>query len=809
MKDLTLRKIKNTDFINIYKELFTGRSLNKSQYLVLLSMAVIFLNSEDQNVKNLGYRIIVIYCNKENDYKPLYEIAINLGLIPIVKFISSIDRYSRNSTLYTELNEVFSENFLYDGLYRSVEQKKLIDFYFENKNNAVSIVAPTSYGKTELIIATLKSCQNKNICIITPTKSLLAQTKSRIKMIEINGNKKVITHPEMYNEDDENIIAVLTQERLLRLLKKSDELSFDYIIVDEAHTLLNDDSRSTLLAVVLVLLEKRNKDTVFKFLTPFLCSSNNLKVRYTNYTLNEFYVSEYIKTEKYYIFDTEEHKLYFYDQYTDKFFELNLNKNIDDVNFIEYKKTKKNIVYLNKPVDIEEFAYRLSKGHKFVNCEDIEKACEDISNYIHPNYNIINCLKKGLIYHHGSVPDSIRLYIEKLYESVSCIEHVITSSTLLEGVNLPAERIFILDNKKGRRNLSQSNFKNLIGRICRFNDIFKGKNADLSKLEPEIYIIKGKYFSQNSNIKDFLSNCTKVDKEIKDHAENILLKTVEVNDVNEFKLNKAREFIENYENNTINDYSEKYVRTEAGKLCFKNNIVELDIFEMEKNLQKKIELYKLKNIIFTNAENLIEGIYKLFIEKNNISDLKLSRFNHLETRKFYIMFLNWRIKNASYSEMIKSFLLYWDKLISDNKETLVYVGKWGDERREGHNNLWIDVKKKNNNQKINLAIVRIKEEQDFLDNTIIKFIEVLNDLELLEPTLYLNIKYGTSNKNKIVLIKNGLSLSLSNLIVDTYNAYVNINIEKSTVEFNKKLVDAMKQSDENSILITEAEYLAQ
>ena len=36
-------------------------------------------------------------------------------------------------------------------------------------------------------------------------------------------------------------------------------------------------------------------------------------------------------------------------------------------------------------------------------------------------------------------------------------------------------------------------------------------------------------------------------------------------------------------------------------------------------------------------------------------------------------------------------------------------------------------------------------EQDFLDNVIIKYVEVLNDMELLEENLYLNIKYVMIN----------------------------------------------------------------
>ena len=50
----------------------------------------------------------------------------------------------------------------------------------------------------------------------------------------------------MYSDIDLHILAVLTQERLLKLLQENRELSFDFVIVDEAHNLLDrytsDDS---------------------------------------------------------------------------------------------------------------------------------------------------------------------------------------------------------------------------------------------------------------------------------------------------------------------------------------------------------------------------------------------------------------------------------------------------------------------------------------------------------------------------------------------------------------------------------------
>ena len=89
--------------------------------------------------------------------------------------------------------------------------------------------------------------------------------------------------------------------------------------------------------------------------------------------------------------------------------------------------------------------------------------------------------------------------------------------------------------------------------------------------------------------------------------------------------------------------------------------------------------------------------------------------------------------------------------------------------------LWTDISNKSDEELINLAIVRIKEEQDFLDNVLIKYIGVLNDLELLEEKLYLMIKYGTDDPKIITCTRNGISLSLAKLLVEKYSDFIRVD----------------------------------
>ena len=807
--DLTLAKIRNTDFASLYDRFILGEKLSQRQYEILLAIAICFTNADDTNVQGLGYRIVVEYCNQRRDYIPLYEIAVNKGLYPVSKFIEKhyIDDSKRN--FFTEWNDAFVEQYVSGEICRSEQQNSLVHFFESKKEDTVSVIAPTSYGKSELILSAVKEYAGRKICVLTSTKALLVQTKKRIQQISKGIFSKVVVHLEMYNPNDTSCLAVLTQERLLRIFKKDPSLSFDCIIVDEAHEILEENSRSRTLANVIIIAQKRNPDVAFKFLTPFLTDSKNLKARYTTYDIEGFKVTEYIKTEKYYLYDLRNHTgLKLYDQFLNRYLPLSENRNLGfEEDVVKAYSAGKNIIYLNKPTDIEKFALALADVLPEMDSEMIQTACDNISNYLQPQYNLLACLRKGIIYHHGSVPDAIRIYIEDLYKKDDSVKYVITSSTLLSGVNLPAERMFILDNKRGRSNLSHDSFKNLVGRVCRFSEIFNDETGNLQRLEPQIYLVFGKYFAQNANCESFLRNVAKVEQNYKDAVDNVLLSEAKITTMNEEELRHASEFIENYENGVVEDYQERYTSTVSGKACIMNGITELDIFAHEAAIQQQVNGYQSENLKISDSNTLLETIYELFIQylpDNGAESLK--RLENQEARNFYSMMFEWRVENKSYAEMINLFVGYWQQLYKKDKNVIVYVGKWGDVKRSGSNVArYTKIFGKDRTQLINLAIVRIKEEQDFIDNTLIKYVEVLYDLELIEDNFYARIKYGTDDERAICLIKNGLSLSSAVLLIKKYNSYLQINVSSSTVVFDDALISEMKKENENQILIYEVQ----
>ena len=131
--EITLKQYRKefaqTYFANSYKKLQLDIELDETEIHHLLKNAIIFTNFGDINIQKLGYKIIVTYSNKYNDYKPLYDFAINKGYIPISKLVEL--KYSEedlNDHFFNLFFSVFQENFRENNYYISNGQKKLIEF---------------------------------------------------------------------------------------------------------------------------------------------------------------------------------------------------------------------------------------------------------------------------------------------------------------------------------------------------------------------------------------------------------------------------------------------------------------------------------------------------------------------------------------------------------------------------------------------------------------------------------------------------------------------------------------------------------
>lgn len=121
-----------------------------------------------------------------------------------------------------------------------------------------------------------------------------------------------------------------------------------------------------------------------------------------------------------------------------------------------------------------------------------DKSCSTLSSYlketVHSNYILAEIINHGVAYHHGALPDHARKVIEKAIGE-RILKNVSSTTTLMQGVNLPTQNIVIrnphlyISKKENSVELSSYEMANLRGRAGRLLKDFIGRTYVLDENE--------------------------------------------------------------------------------------------------------------------------------------------------------------------------------------------------------------------------------------------------------------------------------------------------------------------------------------
>jgi hypothetical protein len=802
--------IEGSDFLRLYEKLIRSEALSDDDLTDALRFAVLFSRSGDEVVSRLGYRIILQYGEITRDYEPLHAIAQARDLMPIVAATERLNpALAEQDTFAQVLFAAHRTNFVTrdqsgEAVIRTRGQMELRAF--NSREPEAVVVAPTSYGKSEMLVDKIVARLDGATCVIVPSRALIAQTRamlvgdSRVRDSRI----RIISHPDAYTAEM-RFVAVMTQERLHRLFTEQPELVLDQLLVDEAHNLLPDGSRSIELSQVVLTARARNASLAVTYYTPFMSAPDSLRhVNNADVTAKSKTVNEHVKAERIVHAPLGGHQE-LYDQFLNRMISLGEEVPSGELSAVLALAGHRTLVYVNRPKDAQGLAIRLAQrsGETEISSQ-ARRAITAIADLIDPTYSLIEAIQAGVLFHHGQVPDLLRQYIERLFreDDSSGKRLLVTTSTLLEGVNTPADSLIMMSASRGRGHLSRSAFRNLIGRVARFREVFDPSQVNLDLLQPRIYLIPSSYARQGWNVRSFLTNVANLSKSLEDDVENPLLEASEQDN----RRDTALEYLENIEPGASGLHAPRRAQTEVGRLCFRNGVHDFDIFENEAEIQRRVDAARLHPPL-VDVSSVIGVVFNMFLEEIELidSDDLIRVRNSERAQNFYSMFLNWRSQNEPYKRMIAHFLAYWKTLGNE----LVYVGtRWGEVPfGDGFRNLFVRMDSKTRAERVNLAVVKIKEEQDFVDFRLVKYIEILNTLGLIDQDLYWRIKYGTSDESLICLLKNGFSPELGRLVQDSYAEHVTIDIATSSVGVLPSLPEAMDSSGENDILVYEAQTL--
>lgn len=785
-------------FLNDYRALIIDAHISQENIDKTINFIAALLVTGDDNLIKLAYYLSIHLSIITSDYVILRDISERLGYYPVVALIDKItseqnyELDSINALLSKALSSVYKDEY-----YRTEEQ-----YYFDKRvlsQENVRAIAPTSYGKSQLMI---QKCIDRyksgdRVCLIIPTKSLLAQTVSEI--VRKKGDRSdVVTHPDMMTADlsSKPHISVLTQERLMSILASFPNISYDYIFVDEAHNLFDKDQRSLLLARAIIILKTRSPNSYIDYYSPFIIyPERSLDVVSVN---NDFIISridEFVKVPQFFIWDEGDAVLSVYDQFINNFFKFEKTDADLFSTTIKYSGNK-NIIYANKPSDIETIADILaSKTSEVLFCEEskaiIEEACDSLSTLVHGSYNLIKLLKHGIVISHGRMTDIVKGYVEYLFRTIPELKYMITTSTLLEGVNIPADRIFIYDYSKGTNNLSVSSFNNLIGRICRFSDVFAADNYDIRLLIPKVYIMHNTSFMRRgANSKNFIQSVAKGDIIQKEILLNPLLEEYNAKDKVERRI-KETTILGNIDSRRYSLYEKisktqpVLAQTEFGRFCFKNGVNFFDVFSFETAISRKLD--KIDTI--RDVDTLIDVLMKCILEPTfnlHNSGWIYTIFTNTTMRDRVLEILRNKASNDyNFAKLIALDIGRWQKAINLNEKCTIYVGKIGDCDRSGtrgqFNNYHVFTRS-DGNMMASYAVSLEKENLDNIDYNLMPIIETLNSLQKIDETLYKRLKYGTDNNFAIGLIRLGIDLSLATIIVENKHLLEMFEERDSTIK---------------------------
>lgn len=461
------------------------------EYSDLLRFADLLSSAEDSQSRNYAYKIIT-YLNPHYRNDPYYRtisksVYYNLGNFPAVRYLVQTDENQAelpfDRMLQVEAKKLIQAVPDNEGIYFTDTQYNL--FSKLSDSHEFSFSGPTSMGKSFIIKAFIsKIMQNtppENMVIVVPSRALINQFAIEIHK-ELGQqlqrfNYKVFTNSnvsELVLEANVKLILVLTPERLLSYLSQNENPSIGFLFVDEAHKIAQDDTRSITSYVAIEKTLKKYLDAKLYFSSPNVSNPEVLLKLFQRGGQNHFQTDETTVAQNMFLADLDNQTLSYLYESEFKHISATIPQSAATVNgFLTTFGKESNLVYCNSRDLTIQYAKDFADTREISDNAVLRTASSVIKQHVHRDYYLAELVKKGVAYHFGNMPQLIRNLIEKLYRNGD-IRYVFCTSTLLEGVNMPTQNLFILDNKQGLKVLKPIDFWNLAGRAGRMTKELQG-----------------------------------------------------------------------------------------------------------------------------------------------------------------------------------------------------------------------------------------------------------------------------------------------------------------------------------------------
>jgi hypothetical protein len=408
------------------------------------------------------------------------SILTSVGNLPGVKL--RVPKYKNDNTLQRLFDEFSFDYYTIPASPDTEFFSTQKDIYEHLGDKCFSYSGPTSMGKSFVVRMFIKqevfSNAKRNFALIVPTKALINEVSSEIindlKNLLEEKNYRVVTSANSISVGQKHhFIYVMTPERMLFLLLEHPDAQIDFMFIDEAQKISTKDNRSAFYYKVVQMLKEKGKTNII-FASPnipnpdvylkLLNSDDSGKSKAT-------YLSPVSQIK--FLVDLESHTVQTYNSLKNDFLpplqisdSTNLFSLIRTICHSPNEEEKQSIVYCSSKNKAVRYAIDFSESLPLLNNPKLDAFSDQICKEINPEYYLVDLVKKGIAYHIGYLPSTIRSKLEVLFKE-GLIRTVFCTSTLVEGVNLPADNLFITNYKNGNSNMTGVEFKNLIGRVGR------------------------------------------------------------------------------------------------------------------------------------------------------------------------------------------------------------------------------------------------------------------------------------------------------------------------------------------------------
>ncbi len=408
--------------------------------------------------------------------------------------------------ILTTINQMKNEVLVGDKKYILTDyQKQIWDSMDADK--ILGISAPTSAGKSFVILLKIVNrliTENIDVVYIVPTLSLLNQvTEDFNRELKKVGVKDYWISNSFDDEQTEErrSIYVMTQEKAIAAFSDS-ERAFSkrlLLVADEIQNIerIKEDTDQRSKILFDTLIEFRYKQNVEQIIisgprieeiekvgasifgietkdhttnvSPVLNLTYSIKRIDKRYMLKQYCAL----TEEPMVIEIENSNIiegYGQKTYTDRYLAY-LNGLVKGVG-----KESQNIIFSPTSDTARKIALALDGEVD----ESSKALIEYYSATIKDNYALCKTLSNGVAYHHGKLPMHVRRTLEKAISDKK-IRYVVCTTTLLQGVNLPAQNVFIrnphlyVKKKKDAPELTNYEMANLRGRAGRLLKDYVGR----------------------------------------------------------------------------------------------------------------------------------------------------------------------------------------------------------------------------------------------------------------------------------------------------------------------------------------------